>query len=153
MTEENYSEDFPEYYLGIIFWADADGGRGVLAATDGKTYCFNETAPIPESLNRVPTYLDGWRPETAIDAWSLVWTEPTIVEFKIRFFEYTDHRDGYSITAIRPAKGYSQEDEGILLGYRANHDAKQDAKRRDMDKELRARDSDKYLPRTRVYGR
>ena len=149
MTKENY----PEYYLAIIFWAAIDGTRGVLAALDGRTYCFNETNPIPESLNRVPTYQDGWRPETAIDAWSLVWTEPTIVEFSVRFFTYEDGRDGYTVTSTRPAAEYSEGDREILFSYRAKHDAKQDAKRRDMDRELRARDSDKYLPRMRVYGR
>jgi hypothetical protein len=149
MTEENYLESF----LGIIFWSDIDGERGVLAALDGQTYYFNETNPIPESLNRVPTYQHGWRPETAIDAWNLVWTEPTIVEFKIRFFTYTDGREGYAVTSIRPAANYSQEDKEILSRYRAKHDAKQDAKRRDMDRELKSQDMEKYLPRTRVYAR
>lgn len=97
-------------WLGIILWASKDGENGVLADSNGNTWRFRERLPIEGT----EVYQNGWRPQISVETIpetgkERIITEPSIVWFTIRFFQYHDGRSGHNVMTIEAAENVPQE--------------------------------------------
>lgn len=145
-----------EKYLGIILWAAEDGSRGVIADAANQTWRFTETLSERNTFNRVSVYEGGWRPKVSQKTnprtgKPFLIAEPEIVEFEIKFFHFSDGRDGHKITSLGLADDFSQEDYDALSLAREKYEMQKRAERK-ARYDRREAEPKELGTRTRIYA-